>query len=273
MTSTTPSDSEKLEPQGMTEDERRWGDSDVARAAELRRRAAALTTQPVPAAHHTMTLTLTDKEMAALDALAAKKDLSPPNVFRGSFRLYQAVEMGMASVTWHETGPLGLPHTIDLREQPVPVDASAANRIPRAMTPSNRLVTAPEGWIEWSGGENPVPGRMVEWRTADGWVSDPFVPDATDWREGVQDDYLEWRLPIAYRLVTAAEDRGGGDEPMANEALALAKQLLRVDYETDDFPLVLFGGRLVHIDNVFKYASDEIERLNALVFRLTEEAK
>ena len=39
----------------------------------------------------TMTLNLNEKEMAALDALAAEKDLSKTQVMRQALRLYQLV--------------------------------------------------------------------------------------------------------------------------------------------------------------------------------------
>lgn len=38
----------------------------------------------------------------------------------------------------------------------------------------------------------------------------------------------------------------------------LATDLLRVDHEADEWPLVLFQGRLIHIDNVLKIASDAL---------------
>lgn len=59
----------------------------------------------------TMTLNLSDAEMTALEELITKKDLDGPKIFRDSFKLYQAVEHGAASVTWTESGPLGLPAT------------------------------------------------------------------------------------------------------------------------------------------------------------------
>jgi len=40
----------------------------------------------------TMTLNLTDREMAALDELAGRKDLSKTQVVRQAIRLYQTVE-------------------------------------------------------------------------------------------------------------------------------------------------------------------------------------
>ena len=41
----------------------------------------------------TMTLNLTDREMAALDDLAGRKDLSKTQVVRQAIRLYQTVEI------------------------------------------------------------------------------------------------------------------------------------------------------------------------------------
>jgi hypothetical protein len=41
----------------------------------------------------TMTLNLTDREMAALDELAGRKDLSKTQVVRQAIRLYQTVEI------------------------------------------------------------------------------------------------------------------------------------------------------------------------------------
>lgn len=43
-------------------------------------------------AKRTMTLNLTDAEMAALDELSRKKDLSKTAVLRQALRLYQAVD-------------------------------------------------------------------------------------------------------------------------------------------------------------------------------------
>lgn len=44
------------------------------------------------AAKKTMTLNLTDAEMAALEELCAKKDLSKTSLLRQALRLYQLVE-------------------------------------------------------------------------------------------------------------------------------------------------------------------------------------
>jgi predicted transcriptional regulator len=41
----------------------------------------------------TMTLNLTDREMAALDELAGRKDLSKTQVVRQAIRLYQTVDL------------------------------------------------------------------------------------------------------------------------------------------------------------------------------------
>lgn len=45
----------------------------------------------------TMTLNLNEKEMAALDALAAEKDLSKTQVMRQALRLYQLVSIRQAA--------------------------------------------------------------------------------------------------------------------------------------------------------------------------------
>ena len=93
----------------------RWGDIDRAQYYATADAILAALSPASPArgdgTTKTMTVNLTDEEMAALEALSSKKDLSGPKIFRDSFRLYQAVEQGAASVTWHESGPLGLPHT------------------------------------------------------------------------------------------------------------------------------------------------------------------
>lgn len=69
-----------------------------------------------------------------------------------------------------------------------------------------------DGWIAWSGGANPVPGCMLEMKTADGWVSDPFIPDATDWAEGIQDDHHEWREWAFFRFAPTAPVEASGSE-------------------------------------------------------------
>lgn len=48
----------------------------------------------------TMTVSLSDAEMEALEELIAKKDLDGPNVFRQALKLYQAVDRGAATVRW-----------------------------------------------------------------------------------------------------------------------------------------------------------------------------
>ena len=55
----------------------------------------------------TMCLTLTEAEMVALEGVMASKDLSAPAVFRNSFRLYQLVDRGLASIIHHDSGPNG----------------------------------------------------------------------------------------------------------------------------------------------------------------------
>lgn len=86
------------------------------------------------AVRRTMTINLSETEVAALEDLIAKKELDGPKIFRNSFRLYQAVEMGAASVTWPESGPLGLPIT-----HPAPATADKLKVAVEAM----------RGVIEW----------------------------------------------------------------------------------------------------------------------------
>lgn len=54
-----------------------------------------------------MTISLNEREMAALKKVMASKELSGPAVFRNSFRLYQLVDLGLATVTHHNSGPNG----------------------------------------------------------------------------------------------------------------------------------------------------------------------
>lgn len=49
-------------------------------------------------AKKTMTLTLSAKEMAALEDLSRKKDLSPPSIFRQALKLYQMEDAGVRSL-------------------------------------------------------------------------------------------------------------------------------------------------------------------------------
>jgi hypothetical protein len=51
-----------------------------------------------PARRKTMTLYLTEEEMAALDDLVRKKDLEPPKVFRQALKLYQLQEAGLVRI-------------------------------------------------------------------------------------------------------------------------------------------------------------------------------
>jgi hypothetical protein len=50
---------------------------------------------------------LKPREIAALDGLCAQKDMTRQGVMLASLRLYQAVALGAAEVTWKFTGPVG----------------------------------------------------------------------------------------------------------------------------------------------------------------------
>ena len=121
-----------------------------------------------------------------------------------------------------------------------------------------------EGWIEWSGGGNPVGNARVETRHASG---DEYV-GAEAWR-GSQWHETFWTWSdddphriIAYRLVTAAEDRGDGNE--AAEQRSLIERLREKGYTRS------MCDTLEPLNKDGPEAADEIERLNALVSRLEE---
>ena len=61
------------------------------------------------------------------------------------------------------------------------------------------------GWIEWAGGECPVPGQMVEWKDRDGPAGYRRLADSLRWTD--EGDCADI---IAYRLVTPAPPTGEG---------------------------------------------------------------
>jgi len=60
------------------------------------------------------------------------------------------------------------------------------------------------GWIEWKGGENPVPGQMVEVRFSDHEVLRGRA-GGFKWRHKTE---LGWSNIIAYRLANTKEGEG-----------------------------------------------------------------
>lgn len=71
--------------------------------------------------------------------------------------------------------------------------------------PTDRPLTAGD-WIDWHGGENPVPGQMVNWQTRN-------EPNRDDCETAVPSEVLDWSRPprqagnppvIAYRLARPA---------------------------------------------------------------------
>ncbi|MFN4296744.1 MAG: hypothetical protein ACK4FB_07860 [Brevundimonas sp.] len=143
----------------------------------------------------TMTIDLTDAEMAALEDLIAKKDLDGPKIFRDSFKVYQAVERGAASVTWHESGPLGMPYT-----DPPP---------PEAPSP-------PKGEVEAA---LPVFGQVVKRGTRDA----VFVPN--DGREMVLSDSCTVTPVVTLAAAEAALTASQAETARAVEALERASKL------------------------------------------------
>lgn len=57
------------------------------------------------AADCSVAVDLTDSEKTALDDLCAQKDMTRQGVMLAALRLYQAVALGAAEVTWKYTGP------------------------------------------------------------------------------------------------------------------------------------------------------------------------
>jgi hypothetical protein len=77
----------------------------------------------------------------------------------------------------------------------------AAHQAP--VSPAEQVET---DWIEWAGGENPVPGQRVDVRFRDGDVSEDEPSRDWEWGELSSDDSI-----IAYRVLpTPPADRGIG---------------------------------------------------------------
>lgn len=65
-------------------------------------------------------------------------------------------------------------------------------------------------WVEWTGGENPVPGQRVEVRWGDGHPATTMTSDNGDW-QARHGEYI-----IAYRVVSPTPASAAkGDEPFA----------------------------------------------------------
>ena len=71
--------------------------------------------------------------------------------------------------------------------------------------PTDRPLTASD-WIEWHGGENPVPGQMVDVELRDGSDADYMNSDDLRWDHPCDDDDI-----IAYRLSRPAASEGVGE--------------------------------------------------------------
>lgn len=91
----------KSEPVRWTEDmERESRESEYERGFRDGKLSHPEAQKGEPVTKRTMTVSLSDAEMEALEELIAKKDLDGPNVFRQALKLYQAVDRGAASVSW-----------------------------------------------------------------------------------------------------------------------------------------------------------------------------
>lgn len=59
-----------------------------------------------------------------------------------------------------------------------------------------------DGWIEWSGGKNPVPGATVEWLTPGERNARSYTPAVIE-----SDKIDDWTVVVAYRVVEPAKKR------------------------------------------------------------------
>lgn len=72
---------------------------------------------------------------------------------------------------------------------------------------------AADGWMPWSGGENPVPGQMVEVRYRDGGISaEPFASDGEFWQHSFDNREARATDIIAFRLAPTAPVEASGSE-------------------------------------------------------------
>ncbi len=91
----------------------------------------------------------------------------------------------------------------------------------------------PDGWISWSGGENPVPGQMVLTRTRRVTAPEP-----------VKSEWIDWNIIIAFRLAPTAPVEAGGSE--------------RDEVEDIEWPESPLGNDLYrHVQSQFSLHDDE----------------
>jgi hypothetical protein len=107
-----------------------------------------------------------------------------------------------------------------------------------------------DGWISWSGGENPVPGRVVDTRHRDGKEHGPapshqYSAFCDWWKHEKSGAFGHHRDIIAFRLVEA--DKGSSADVMPTERETLyeaAERLFRVAYPDRDWADIKDGVKL-----------------------------
>lgn len=92
-----------------------------------------------------------------------------------------------------------------------------------------------EGWIEWSGGPNPVPGRCVDYKNRCGGFGEALSETLGGWVHGTHLNDPSFDI-IAYRIVTAADDRGDGNE---------GRQPVVSKSSTDELAIAVEPGELI----------------------------
>ena len=117
----------------------------------------------------------------------------------------------------------------------------------------------PDGWILWSGGENPVPGQRVEVRFRSGVVRANHLSDAWTWTHGTNITDI-----IAFRLAPTAPVEAGGSEDLARTTVATDEVFrltlcgstkFRAEYELWNKRLTL-AGFLVYSVSGFGHSGD-----------------
>ncbi|MGV3580029.1 hypothetical protein [Brevundimonas sp.] len=90
-----------------------------------------------------------------------------------------------------------------------------------------------EGWIAWEGGENPVPGQVVEVRFADAASTPPCLSDVSAWKHyGDAADIIAFRLSPS--PVKAEGQSGEGVDAVAKGKLAAIIHMLEGMQDRND---------------------------------------
>jgi len=61
-----------------------------------------------------------------------------------------------------------------------------------------------DGWVEWNGGENPIPGTTVEWRNGSDDGATCLADELSGWNWHGHPELHPWRI-VAYRVVEASQ--------------------------------------------------------------------